>query len=744
MKSKTPSFSLIRMVFCVLAAWMFNSSSLVAQCNTNTSICTSGTAGPFNFVPSSGNVSTCLDFWNGYNAPNYAYIVLYITQGGPLRMLIDANTNGGYLDVAVFNIPAGQSPCTAIQSNSNQIACNYADDDGGCNQFGNYFPCSSNVPAPNVQAGQRIMIVVEDWSDEQTSITLQLAPTGAQTGAPSAGIPNGAGPFCLSSPPTQLVATNQGGTWSGPGVSASGMFNPATAGVGTHTITYSIGVAPCNSTSTTQVTVNSAGTLNVSPNTSVCAGGSAVLTASGASSYTWSPATGLSSTNQATVTASPTSTTTYTVTGTSTGCNATGTVTVSIGANPAVTASSNGPICEGESLQLSAVTQVPGATYSWTGPNGFTSTQQNPVVANITQANAGTYTVQIAVNGCSNTASTNLVINPNIYPVLTPAGPFCQSNPPFQLTTNIPGGTWSGPGVDPATGMFDPSQATVGTNTVSYTTSGPCGGMSEIEIVVTANPEVDFIVSSSSGCSPFTVTFTDLSTPPSQSAVWNFGSATNSFQSNTHTFVNVGCYDISLTSTSNGCTATKTIAGAVCVQPDPIAEFVVPDYTNSIFYPTFSFTNQSSNASSYVWYFGDGSTSFVPNPTHTYGEIARAYDVVLVAISPAGCTDTVQNTVYVEEELVFFIPNAFTPDGDEYNNTFSPVFTSGFDPLNYSMVIYNRWGEALFESKNAEVGWDGFYAGAKCQEGVYTWAIRFKDSRSDKKYNYKGHMTILR
>ena len=86
------------------------SSSSVGQCNVNTSICTSGTAGPFNFIPASSQVSTCLVFWNGVSAPNYVYILLHITTSGPLNMLINANTNGGYVDVAVFNIPNGVSP----------------------------------------------------------------------------------------------------------------------------------------------------------------------------------------------------------------------------------------------------------------------------------------------------------------------------------------------------------------------------------------------------------------------------------------------------------------------------------------------------------------------------------------------------------------------------------------------------------------------------------------------------------
>ena len=80
----------------------------------------------------------------------------------------------------------------------------------------------------------------------------------------------------------------------------------------------------------------------------------------------------------------------------------------------------------------------------------------------------------------------------------------------------------------------------------------------------------------------------------------------------------------------------------------------------------------------------------------------------------------------VTEELLFFIPNAFTPDDDEYNQTLQPVFTSGFDPFDFQLLIYNRWGEVIFESLNASVGWDGTFNGDIVQGGTYTWKILLK------------------
>jgi gliding motility-associated-like protein len=80
-----------------------------------------------------------------------------------------------------------------------------------------------------------------------------------------------------------------------------------------------------------------------------------------------------------------------------------------------------------------------------------------------------------------------------------------------------------------------------------------------------------------------------------------------------------------------------------------------------------------------------------------------------------------------------------------YNQLFKPVFTSGYDPFDYTMLIYNRWGEVLFESHNAEFGWDGTYgADGLVKEGVYTWKIEFKTKASDERKMIVGHVNVLR
>lgn len=247
-KSKNPI-----VVFLLFITLTTTTYTTYAQCNTNTSICTPGLVGPFGFNTPGTPVSSCLDFFG----PSVSYITLHITTGGPLEMLIDANANTGFIDVAIFNVPQGMDPCVAILNNANEIGCNYASNSSGCNQFGTAFGCPSSVPAPIVSAGDELMIVVENWSGASFNFNLQLG-TGAQTGPPSATITPQA-PVVTSDPPVVMTAANGGGTWSatcGACINpVTGEFDPSVAGVGAHDICYDIGVSPCDAQDCITMTV---------------------------------------------------------------------------------------------------------------------------------------------------------------------------------------------------------------------------------------------------------------------------------------------------------------------------------------------------------------------------------------------------------------------------------------------------------------------------------------------------------
>lgn len=651
-------------------------NSVFSQCNTNTSICNGSNAGPFTFVTPGSSVSTCLD-WIG---PNVGYIILNISGSGNLNMLIDGNSNSGFIDVAVFNIPPGTAPCTAILSNSNQILCNYASSSSGCAQFGGQFGCPANIGTVPVTAGQQLMIVAENWSGSSTSFTLQMAttPGSASAGLPDATI-NPVGNLCVSSAPVQLSAVSMGGTWSGTGVSATGMFNPATAGVGMHTITYSVGIAPCNATSTLNINVT---------------------------------------------------------------------------ADPVVNLVTNSPICVGESLTIAPDSTVNGI-YTWTGPNGFTSSQSAVLIPNVTAANAGTYTLGIDMWGCSASGTVDVTINPNVTINITAPASLCLYDSSATLSATITStgsnpptsGIWSGVGItDSINGIFNPLVAGVGTHTVTFTVSGFCGNTSTADIVVKPHPSLSLTAPVTAACVPMAAEATIGSNSVLDSVFIDFGNGKygDSLGLYTVNYTTVNCFDVHVWGEVQGCATDSLFVDFFCTQPNPSAEPSVVAGTQTEYEPNFVFLNNSTGGTQWLWNFGDGHTSTEKAPTHKYPQIPGDYEVMLTVVSDFGCRDSAKIQIRVIEDVVFYVPNAFTPDGDQFNNVFKPIMTSGYRPDSYVLMIYNRWGETLFESHDPNFGWDGTYQGNICQDGVYTWVISFKAKENSDAYRQYGTVTLIK
>ena len=110
-----------------------------------------------------------------------------------------------------------------------------------------------------------------------------------------------------------------------------------------------------------------------------------------------------------------------------------------------------------------------------------------------------------------------------------------------------------------------------------------------------------------------------------------------------------------------------------------------------------------------------------------------------------GCIDSTISYLQVRAMILFYIPNTFTPDGDQFNQTFQPVFYSGFDPYDFHIAIFNRWGEVIWESFDATVGWDGTYGNrGLVEDGVYTWQLDFKGEYEDIRYLHNGHVTLIK
>lgn len=271
----------------------------------------------------------------------------------------------------------------------------------------------------------------------------------------------------------------------------------------------------------------------------------------------------------------------------------------------------------------------------------------------------------------------------------------------------------------------------------------------DVHIQITENPIIAFSSDVIKGCFPLDVQFiNESSSNPGSVVEWNLGDGTISSSNSivNHEYTGIDCFDVTLTITAdNLCTTTKTITDMICVDPLPVASFNYnPQQVFSID-PTTKFENTSLFNNQNLWNFDDGTTSQEVNPTHQFpiGQVGN-YEVELIVISDQGCRDTTTRIVIVKDQLLFYVPNAFTPDGDEHNNIFLPIMTAGFSPATYEFYIYNRWGELIFESRDTQVGWDGTYGGSLVQVGLYTWVIRFKDDNNDQKFEFTGYVNLMK
>ncbi|HYG50363.1 MAG TPA: PKD domain-containing protein, partial [Flavobacteriales bacterium] len=227
---------------------------------------------------------------------------------------------------------------------------------------------------------------------------------------------------------------------------------------------------------------------------------------------------------------------------------------------------------------------------------------------------------------------------------------------------------------------------------------------------------------------------------------WNFGDGTTStLAAPTHTFVDAGCYDISLTIiTADGCTVDTVINDQVCVYDFPIPDFVFQPQTTTVFNPEITFTNMTIGGTTYDWDFAGLGTSTLDNPAFTFpSSSGGVYNVCLTAVNASGCVAQVCHEVTIQDEFLIYTPNTFTPDGDGVNDIFIPII-QGHDPATYEFYVFDRWGEIIFKTTDYTQGWDGMHKGSKSKEDVYVWKVRVKKNMVEETLDFNGHVNLLR
>lgn len=423
------------------------------------------------------------------------------------------------------------------------------------------------------------------------------------------------------------------------------------------------------------------------------------------------------------------------------------------------------PLVECEGLTIDFGNSSQSATiYHWDfGVTNLTNDTSNLSTPTYTYPGPGVYTVSLTASissSCTNTVQETITINDPVLVAISAPASVCWTDNSIDFD-----GTMSGPPGTTYSWNFGPT-ASIPSSTdedvfgVSFDQPGDvvitltgvfeqCVETTSHTIHLYAPPTIDFGLEPGLQCVPFNAQFIDLSwaeTPIQY--LWEFGDGTTSTDSDPqHLYTQVGNFPVTLTiMTAAGCidTLTLTQADLVNVRPNPVAGFsVTPDFTD-ICHSEVQMIDESQGAFSYFYWFDD-STMFYkgldPNPIHQYLYDGMHYPIQVVT-NEWGCKDTAMSALYIEP-FSLFIPNTFTPDGDEFNNIF--VARHYLEISEWELKVYNRWGQVLFESYDSEVGWDGTYNGQLVQDGTYGYTIRYKTCEPlNPDHFISGHVNLLR
>lgn len=742
----------------------------------------------------------------------------------PIINSVTANNSGTYnvtvtdandcTGVAMISVVVNQPSSGSISSNSpvcfgDSILLNVT---GGVNYVwsgpNNFGSSDSNPVVVNVNAGNAGMyaVTVTDAVGCTRSASVNVAVTSQFNVQISSN-----SPLCENN---NLVLMSSGGVayqWSGPGGFSSNAQNPVINNVsnqrsGTYIVTVT-DTNNCTASAATQVVISNLTNISLTSNAPVCIGNTIVLMASGGNGYQWSGPNGYTSTQQIPniINATNQNAGTYTVTVTAAGgCTGTASINVLVNVLPTVLISANSPLCENNDLVLMS---SGGITYQWSGPNGYNSLVQNPIVNNALNLNAGTYVVTVTdMAGCTSTASTGIVINENPDPLLTTNSPVCGGG---EIIFQLSGGDsylWQGP--DNFTSIVqNPSikmanSVNTGTYTVVVTDQNGC--TTSVSTVVNVTSQVNVTVSSNSPtCEGDTLR---LFSNGGSTFVWNGPNGFNTTAQNpiiTSASSNLeGNYILTVTDAA-GCTSTSQVD--VEVKPKPMA-IITGDQNVCKGEPL---TLMSPNVGILRWSTNESRNTITVNPTvnSTYTLLVddngckdTASIDVTVLPKPVLSLNITNSTVSLGESIQLFVSGAeayFWSPGTGLscricpNPTVKPIETTTYcvkgvlngcvadTCINITVVedcflifpnifspnadgandiwcskaqdcissqilwVYDRWGNLLHTQAGPEVCWDGTRPGYELQNQVCTFLLQIVKS-DGKIENRFGSITIIK
>lgn len=440
------------------------------------------------------------------------------------------------------------------------------------------------------------------------------------------------------------------------------------------------------------------------------------------------------------------------------GCNVVTTQTFIVANTPEKPSimASNVNLCQGDVLKLSTPF-LNLASYHWSGPNGFSSTTQNPEIPVSGPEIVGTYKLYVQVGDCVSEVNSVDILSVDLKPEAMfsiEVNNRCETNQSFSLinsSKNYTKLTWDfGPGVKSQIDTDNDSKVLTftdpGPKTIILTveTDNGCTSTFKKDILVELKPEKPEI---SSNQALFCLKDVIKLSVPAQAGISYTWSGPNNYTASTNaieipvTDLNLaGMYQVVLTSgTCNSEPATIVIPAIARV---PVAQF----YTEPTFNAKFSapipitFTNTSLYGDFYEWNFGDGFTSAEQNPTHVY-QSDGLFRITLTAFSKNGCENSItQGDLIIKKNASTFVPNAFSPNGDGINDELVVGVTN---LKKYSIQIYNRLGNQVFFTNNIFENWNGTFKGNQLPVGVYYYII-LGTNISNNNVKYSGSITLLR
>ncbi len=503
----------------------------------------------------------------------------------------------------------------------------------------------------------------------------------------------------------------------------------------------------CTSTTTAIIDEPDALALNPAVNSVACYGdstGSIIMYVTGGTpgySFHWNPLGGTTSV----ATSLPAGTYSVIVTDLN-GCTSTLNTIVQQAPQLNLNVASVPTICIGQSSDLLAV--ISGGVMPYTT---LWSTSDTGALISVSPTTTTNYTVTVHdANNCPVApASVSVPVYPPLSLATVSVPPMCEGGT-VNLQAEGSGGnggpyyySWNDSSIFGAT----PVVLLVNDTTFTVTVSDGCSPdvNQSIPVTVYPLPEVDFTPHAIAGCTPVEVNFANFfPQSPGSLYYWDLDDNVITNDSNpVHTYVTPGEYDISLTIvTTDGCAASQNVNNAVTVFGFPVADFFQSADEVPEFLPSVTFTDNSTDAVTWQWDFGDGSSVLdITQPTHEYAD-SGTYQVRLIVMNNGGCIDTTYGIIRVEPEFTIYVPNAFTPNGDGVNDSF---FANGLGFVNYEMWIMDRWGKQIFYSQEAKHHWDGSYFGGEriCQNDVYEYIINVKDYKG-KSHKVIGHVSLVR